>query len=117
MIRDVPARSARLLPWPTPEGNPCYVLGDGTGHIARMADHVESVQLEMAADLLTHVADLLSDRRATPEQLRFVTARMAESLRDVHRVARSRGDRIECHPGGDDEAHRGLEREPDEGTF
>jgi hypothetical protein len=40
------------------------------------------------------VDDLLADRRATPDQLRYVVARMAESLRDVHRIARSRGARL-----------------------
>ncbi|MCT2589947.1 hypothetical protein LHJ74_08485 [Streptomyces sp. N2-109] len=88
------AHNSRLLPWCNPEGNPCYVIGDGTGYISRVADNVESVQLDMAADLLDHVADLLSDGTATPEQIRFVAARMTESLREVHRIARSRGDRI-----------------------
>ncbi len=48
----------------------------------------------MAADLLGHTDDLLSDRTATPEQLRHAVARLAESLREVHRVARSRGARL-----------------------
>lgn len=86
----------RLLPWSSPDGKPCYLVGDGTGYVSRVADDVESVQLGMAADLLDHVDDLLADRRATPEQLRYVVARLAEALRDVHRIARSRGAR----PGG-----------------
>ncbi|MCP9945754.1 hypothetical protein LUX12_14655 [Streptomyces somaliensis] len=87
------AEPARLLPWPGPEGKPCYLIGDGRGYVSRLADQVESVQLGMAEDLLGHVGDLLEDRRATPEQLRYAVARLAESLRDVHRVARSRGSR------------------------
>lgn len=43
---------ARLLPWTGPEGRPCYVIGDGTGPVSRVADAVESVQLGMAGELL-----------------------------------------------------------------
>lgn len=93
MIRHT-SEIGRLLPWAGPADKPCYLLGDGTGYVSRVADNVESVQLGMATDLLDHVGDLLDDRRATPEQLRYVVARMAEALRDVHRVARSRGARL-----------------------
>lgn len=81
----------RLLPWDGPEGKPCYLVGDGTGTVSRLADAVESVQLGMAADLLAHVDDLLADRSATPEQLRYAVARLAEALRDAHRIAVARG--------------------------
>ncbi|MFF4744326.1 hypothetical protein ACGF3K_20070 [Streptomyces sp. NPDC047980] len=87
----------RLLPWTGAGGKPCYVIGDGVGHVSRLADDIEAVQLGMAADLLDHARDLLADRRATDAQLRFVVARMIEALRDVHRIARSRGARL---PGG-----------------
>ncbi|MEU9980180.1 hypothetical protein [Streptomyces sp. NPDC050856] len=93
MIRHT-TQAARLLPWTGDEGKPCYLLGDGEGYVSRVADNIESVQLGMAADLLGHVEDLLSDRSATPEQLRYVVARLSESLREVHRVARSRGARL-----------------------
>ncbi|MEU5715717.1 hypothetical protein AB0G71_07980 [Streptomyces sp. NPDC020403] len=86
--------AARLLPWAGPEGKPCYVLGDGTGYLSRIADDIESVQLDMATELLGHAADMLDDRQVTPPQLRYVVARMAESLGDVHRIARSRGERL-----------------------
>lgn len=89
----------RLLPWSTPDGRPCYLIGDGTGYVSRVADNVESVQLGMALDLLGHVDDLLADRQATPEQLRYVVARMAEALRDVHRIALSRGARLPAAQG------------------
>ncbi|MER5970713.1 hypothetical protein ABT112_13410 [Streptomyces sp. NPDC002055] len=85
---------ARLLPWVSPEGKPCYLFGDGAGCVSRAADNVERVQLGMAADLLDHVTDMLSDGYVTPEQLRFVAARMSEALRDVHRIAQSRGERL-----------------------
>ncbi|MFC5675698.1 hypothetical protein [Streptomyces incanus] len=84
----------RLLPWASPEGKPCYLIGDGTGRLSRLADTVESVQLGMADELLGHVADMLADRKATSVQLRFLASRMAEALRDVHRIAESRGARL-----------------------
>ncbi|OII61303.1 hypothetical protein BJP40_00475 [Streptomyces sp. CC53] len=90
--------AARLLPWTGPGGKPCYLIGDGRGYVSKVADSIESVQLGMAAELLDHVAELLSDRTATSEQLRYVVARMAESLRDVHRIAESRGARLSA-PG------------------
>ncbi|MEU3712627.1 hypothetical protein [Streptomyces catenulae] len=81
----------RLLPWAGAEGQPCYLVGDGTGHVAQLADEMESVQLEMAVDLLAHVERLATERRTTPEQLRYAVARLGESLREVHRIAVSRG--------------------------
>ncbi|MFE9684081.1 hypothetical protein [Streptomyces sp. NPDC006285] len=87
-------RSVRLLPWTGEEGRPCYLLGDGTGPLTRIADRVESVQLDMSAELLGHAAELLADRRATADQLRYLAARLTEALTDVHRVAESRGARI-----------------------
>ena len=99
MTRRIP-ESARLLPWAGPEGKPCYVLGGGTGHVSRVADDVESVQLDMAAGLLAHAVDMLDDRQVTAVQLRYVVARLAESLRDVHRIARSRGARLAAPGAG-----------------
>lgn len=85
---------SRLLPWSTPEGKPCILVGTGTGFMSRMADNIESVQLGMAGDLLGHAADTLADPKATREELHFVAARLTESLRDVRRIADSRGDRL-----------------------
>ncbi|MBB5934980.1 hypothetical protein [Streptomyces zagrosensis] len=75
--------AGRLLPWTTLEGKSCYVMGDGTGYISRVADTVEGLQLEMAAELLAHAADLLADNRASSVQ----RDRMTEALRDVVRIA------------------------------
>lgn len=84
----------RLLPWSTPDGRPCYLLGSG-GYVSRVADNVESVQLAMAQDLLGHAEDMFAaERTTTPHQLRFLAARLAEALRDVHRIAESRGARL-----------------------
>ncbi|MEG3628440.1 hypothetical protein [Streptomyces poriticola] len=85
---------ARLLPRGGPEGKPCHLLTDGSGRLSRLAGIVEDVQLGMAEDLLDHAADLLADRRPTPDQLRFLPARMSEALADVHRIAESRGARL-----------------------
>lgn len=90
----IPGRPTRLLPWATPEGKPCFLSSDGAGYLARVADTMESVQLGMAGDLLDHVADLLDDRKATADQLRFAVSCLSVSLRDVKRVADSRGARL-----------------------
>ncbi|PSM43912.1 hypothetical protein C6Y14_09545 [Streptomyces dioscori] len=84
----------RLLPWAGDDGKPCYLIGDGKGHLSRTADRIESLQLGMSAGLLDHAADLLADRRATADQLRYLAARLAEALTDVHRIAESRGARV-----------------------
>ncbi|MBO0917487.1 hypothetical protein [Streptomyces laculatispora] len=84
----------RLLPWSNPEGRPCYVSGDGTGYVSLLADEMESLQLSMCVDLLDHADDMIANRATTGDQLRFLAARMTESLRDVHRIARSRGLRL-----------------------
>ncbi|MFF7328655.1 hypothetical protein [Streptomyces sp. NPDC008150] len=84
----------RLLPWAGEDGKPCYLVTDGHGPLSRVADNVESVQLGMAAQLLDHAADLLGDEAASAVQLRYLAARLAEALRDVHRVAESRGARL-----------------------
>ncbi|MFE5023728.1 hypothetical protein ACFRAO_10540 [Streptomyces sp. NPDC056656] len=99
----------RLLPWSNLDGNPCYLVGDGTGgsHLSRVADNVESVQLEMAEELLAHAADLLGESegngngKVTAPQLHFLAARLTESLRDVHRIARSRGARLHMPDAND----------------
>jgi hypothetical protein len=84
----------RLLPWSGLGDKPCYVLGDGEGRVSRLADQIESVQLGMADDLLGHAAELLAERGATSGQLHFLASRLTESLRDVKRVAESRGARL-----------------------
>lgn len=86
--------AGRLLPWTTVEGRPCYVVGDGTGYVSCLADDVEAVQLDMADDLLGHASALLAERRVTSAELHYLALRLAESLRDVKRVAESRGARL-----------------------
>ncbi|PCG81439.1 hypothetical protein CIB93_35405 [Streptomyces sp. WZ.A104] len=105
----------RLLPWTGAGGKPCYVVGDGTGYVSRRADEVESIQLDMADELLGHAADLLADGNATGPQIHFLAGRLTESLHQVVRVAESRGARLDAA-----EPHRpGLrtaDSEPDADT-
>ncbi|WP_225831991.1 hypothetical protein [Streptomyces sp. NK08204] len=84
----------RLLPWAGTEGKPCFLVGDGTGYVSRVAERIESVQLGMADDLLQHAAELLTEHRLTGEELRCLVQRLTESLRDVKRVGESRGARL-----------------------
>ncbi|WP_327349829.1 hypothetical protein OG772_23645 [Streptomyces sp. NBC_01321] len=105
-------RTFRLLPWTAAEGKPCYVLGDGTGYVSRMADGIESVQLGMAGDLLGHAADLLADRQVTGVELHFLASRLSESLQEVKRVAESRGARLNASGHVSDNDRPGH-REPD----
>ncbi|MER5357453.1 hypothetical protein [Streptomyces sp. NPDC002785] len=92
----------RLLPWTGEQGKPCYVLTDGSGHVSRVADTIEVVQLGMAEDLLGHAAALLADRTTGNVELHSLASRLTESLRDVKRIADSRamrlGDRGGEHP-------------------
>jgi hypothetical protein len=42
----------RLLPWPSPGGNPCYLVTDnGGGYLSRLADDLEAAQLAIGADV------------------------------------------------------------------
>ncbi|MFD7130489.1 hypothetical protein [Streptomyces sp. NPDC059894] len=87
-------KDARLLPWPTPEGKPCYVVGDGTGRVSRLADEIEGIQLRMADELLHHADALLAEHGVSSGELTYLARRLTESLRDVRRVAESRGARL-----------------------
>ncbi|MER6840826.1 hypothetical protein [Streptomyces platensis] len=88
--------TTRLLPWVSPDGKTCILLSDGRGESAfsRVADRMEDVQLEMADGLLDHAADLLGDDAATDRQLRYLGEQLSAALRDVRRVAGSRGARL-----------------------
>ncbi|WP_405768239.1 hypothetical protein [Streptomyces sp. NBC_01538] len=82
----------RLLPWSGPEGKPCYLsTDDRDGYMSRLADNIESVQLGTAAELLKQAAETLGDELADPEDLQLLAKELTGSLRDVLRVATSRG--------------------------
>jgi hypothetical protein len=87
--------AGRLLPWSSPEGKPCYLVGGGTGYVSRRADAIERTQLDMADHQLDHTAELLTEPRVTSEELRYVAGRLRESLLDVKRIAESRAARLE----------------------
>ncbi|WP_431043598.1 hypothetical protein ACQUSR_18080 [Streptomyces sp. P1-3] len=89
----------RLLPWSSPEGKPCRLAGDGTGYVSRLADDMEAVQLRMGSELLGYAGQMLDDRKATTDELRFLGNRLRESLRDALRVAESRGERLPAPKG------------------
>ncbi|MBP8537139.1 hypothetical protein [Streptomyces sp. MK37H] len=86
----------RLLPWTGPEGKPCYLdTDDRERYMSRLADHIESVQLGMAAELRGQAVQVLDNETEDLEKLRLVAAKLAGALRDVLRVATSRGHRLE----------------------
>ncbi|MGX1029488.1 MULTISPECIES: hypothetical protein [unclassified Streptomyces] len=87
-----PQNELRLLPWSGPDGKPCYLsTDDSSGHMSRLADNIEAVQLGMAADLMEQVSAVLGDRDADSEDLRRMLTELIGALRDVLRVAISRG--------------------------
>ncbi|MFF3337063.1 hypothetical protein ACFYWX_47565 [Streptomyces sp. NPDC002888] len=92
----------RLLPWSGPEGKPCYLSTDDKGgYMSRLADNIEADQLDAAAVLLENASATLDDQDANPEDLRRLTGELTGTLRDVLRVATSRG-----HLLGVSEPHR-----------
>jgi hypothetical protein len=82
----------RLLPWAGPDGKPCYLSTDGQGgYVSRLADHIEAFQLGMATQLLEHSRQVLDDQTEDLEELHLLAAQLTSALRDVLRVATSRG--------------------------
>ncbi|MFF1476040.1 hypothetical protein ACFVYD_00330 [Streptomyces sp. NPDC058301] len=91
----------RLLPWAGPEGKPCYLAGDGTGYLSRLADNAESVQLGLAGEVVQEAQHILDGRRWTPGELHLLAVQLTEALANVHRIAVSRGARLPA-PAYDD---------------
>ncbi|MEW1659792.1 hypothetical protein [Streptomyces sp. NPDC093707] len=91
----------RLLPWSSPDGKPCFVLGDGTGYISRMADDVEEAQLTLADGLIADSRRLLRARNWTSGELHLLTAELTESLTEIRRIAKSRGARLQAISGAE----------------
>ncbi|MFE6072113.1 hypothetical protein [Streptomyces sp. NPDC056525] len=97
----------RLLPWPGPDGKPCYLsTDDDNSHLSRLADSTEAIQLGLATDLVTRALAVLNDEKTSPEDLRNLSADLVGALRDTLRVATSRGHRLPTPrpsaQGGDD---------------
>ncbi|WP_320780735.1 hypothetical protein [Streptomyces sp. CRN 30] len=87
----------RLLPWASADGRPSYLLTDDHGgYLSRRADLVEVTQIGMGLRLVEHAVALLDEPETGVPELRYLTARLVEALRDSLRIAESRGAR----PGG-----------------
>lgn len=85
----------RLLPWTTPEGNPCYLSTDSDlSRLSLLADDIEAAQLDSGEQVLMGARALLDDPRAGERAVRFGLTRAVEALADVLRIAVSRGGRI-----------------------
>ncbi|MFE0374758.1 hypothetical protein ACFW1M_04040 [Streptomyces inhibens] len=95
-----PTDTMRLLPWLSPDGKPCFLAGDGTGFVSRLADDVEAVQLDSAAELIKEARRFLEARTWTPGELHLLAVELTTVLANVHRVAESRGGRL---PAPDDD--------------
>lgn len=82
----------RLLPWTGPEGKPCYLsTDDWDGSMSRLADNVEAAQLATATDLLEQASEALDDQDTNPAEVERLARDLTGALRDVLRVAASRG--------------------------
>ncbi|WP_406252831.1 hypothetical protein OH786_20380 [Streptomyces atratus] len=92
----------RLLPWSGPDGKPCYLsTDDWGGYVSRLADNIEAVQLGSAADLLGQSAETLDDQDATLEEMRCLAKELTGALRDILRVATSRGHLLAASEPGE----------------
>jgi hypothetical protein len=95
----------RLLPWTSPEGKPCYLSTDsGDSRLSRLADEVEEAQCANAVEVLGGAKAVMADPKAGVRELRFTAVRLAESLRELLRVAESRGRHLPVpdEPAADD---------------
>ena len=90
-----PHNELRLLPRTGPDGKPCFLSTDDTnGHLSRLADDAEAVQLGVAGELLDHAMEVLGDEEPAAEELRLLATKLTGALRDTLRVATSRGHRL-----------------------
>ena len=99
----------RLLPWTGDDGKPSYVLpGEGgSSFMSHLADAMEDTQVELAEQLLGHVDMVLAAGVTSESELRHLVSYLCASLRDVVRVAESRGHRLprQDHDKDDDELY------------
>ncbi|MER6202846.1 hypothetical protein ABT234_36430 [Streptomyces sp. NPDC001586] len=52
----------RLFPWSGLEDKPCYLSADTpTGHLSRLADNTEEIQLGLGSELLAQALEVLAD--------------------------------------------------------
>ncbi|MET8923082.1 hypothetical protein ABZW26_11850 [Streptomyces sp. NPDC004623] len=82
----------RLLPWSGPAGKPCYLSADDAGgYMSRLADSIEAIQLGSASALLDEAAEALDNQGASLDDMRCLAKELTGALRDIYRVATSRG--------------------------
>ncbi|MEU9494348.1 hypothetical protein AB0D73_21605 [Streptomyces sp. NPDC048215] len=82
----------RLLPWSGPGDKPCYLsTDDPNGYMSRLADNIEAIQLGTAAELLKMASESLTNEDAELIELRRLGHALTGALKDVLRVAVSRG--------------------------
>lgn len=94
-LAPAPTSAPRLLPWPSPEGKPCYLVTDNSGgYLSRLADDLEAAQLATGIDVLALARPLLDDPASPYSEVRYAGLRLAECLTDALRVAESRGMRL-----------------------
>ncbi|MFB6572010.1 hypothetical protein [Streptomyces noursei] len=110
---------ARLLPWTSWDGKPCYLLrGNGIGYVSRLADRVEAEQMTSAAELVEDSGRVLAERAWTPGEIHLLAVELNAHLTKVLRVSESRGARLLFLEGdidgddGDDEDSGGFEAPP-----
>ncbi|AGK78577.1 MULTISPECIES: hypothetical protein [Streptomyces] len=82
----------RLLPWSGPGDKPCYLsTDDPDGYMSRLADSIETIQLGTAEELLEEAWEALDNQDTSLEGMRSLVKELTGALRDVYRVATSRG--------------------------
>uniref|UniRef100_A0AAU3H250 Uncharacterized protein n=1 Tax=Streptomyces sp. NBC_01401 TaxID=2903854 RepID=A0AAU3H250_9ACTN len=83
------ATRPRLLPWPSPDGKPCFlVTDDGNSHLSQVADETEAAQLDAGAEVLVNALAVLGDTMSPYSEVRYAGIRLAECLGDARRIAR-----------------------------
>lgn len=99
-----PEGETRLLPWLTDDGKPCLLRTDDPGgFLSRVADNLESVQTDMATEILALAEKSLTNPLATRAEIEYAGLRLSESLADVLRIAESR--RLRLAALGDTSVH------------
>ncbi|MGW2472333.1 hypothetical protein [Streptomyces sp. NPDC001665] len=82
----------RLLPWSGPGDKPCYLsTDDPDSYMSRLADNIEANQLGTASELLEEASEALDNQDTHPDEMRCLVKALTGALRDVYRVATSRG--------------------------
>ncbi|MFF2810497.1 hypothetical protein ACFVT2_25665 [Streptomyces sp. NPDC058000] len=97
-----PTLPPRLLPWTRDDGAPCFLITDDPhSRMSLLADDVEEEMLAAAGKLLA-ATDPLPGAEAGRPELRGLVAGLRAALRDVRRIAVSRGERLP-EPGDHDD--------------